>query len=39
MLGACKLETKMGMKARKELNERNLSKPIEANKSTTRDLN
>jgi hypothetical protein len=32
-------ETKMGMKARKELHERNLSKPIEANKSIIKDIN
>jgi hypothetical protein len=29
----------MGMKVRKELNERNLNEPIEIDKSTTRDLN
>jgi hypothetical protein len=39
LLGACKLETKMGMKARKELNERNMNEHVEANKSTTKDLN
>jgi hypothetical protein len=34
-----KVRIKMGMKARKELNERNLSEFIEVNKSTTMDLN
>jgi hypothetical protein len=29
----------MGMKVRKELNERNLNEPIEVDKSMTRDLN
>jgi hypothetical protein len=28
----------MGMKARKELNERNLNELVEVNKSTTKDL-
>jgi hypothetical protein len=29
----------MGMKARKELNERNLNEHVEADKSTTKDFN
>jgi hypothetical protein len=29
---------KKGLKARKELNERNLKEPVEPNKSTTKDL-
>jgi hypothetical protein len=32
------LKKKMGLKARKELNERNLKEHVELNKSTTKDL-
>jgi hypothetical protein len=34
-----KVKNKMGMKARKELNERNLSELVKTKKFTTRDIN